>query len=271
MRRVAFVLLLAATPVAAQDSVPAPAAVPVAVPAPAPAPSYPFAVGERFDYQVKLGIFSIGRARLQVVQQDTLGGRDVFMLQMTINGRALFFTLDDTLTSWTGVRDFHSYRFRQTNNEDGKYRKWDYFIHPDSGYYRKYSQMDTTYTTVADPLDDVAFLYWVRTLPLEVGQSYTWDRYFKPDRNPVRVRVLKRQNCELPHDEKRKCLLIQPSIRSSGLLGEAADARILITDDVDRIPVEVRSNFSFGTLVLKLRGVTRGGPPAPATPPAGTP
>ncbi len=133
--------------------------------------------------------------------------------------------------------------------------------------------MDTTYTTVADPLDDVAFLYWVRTLPLVVGQSYTWDRYFKPDRNPVRVRVLKRQNCELPGDVKRKCLLIQPSIRAAGLLGEAADARIIMTDDAERIPVEVRSNFSFGTLVLKLRGVTRGGAPVPAaaTPPAGAP
>lgn len=266
MKRLAIALLLAAAPATAQDQAPAAAA-----PEPDSVPTYPFAVGERFDYQVKLGIFSVGRARLQVLQQDTMGGRDVFMLRMSINGRALFFTLDDTLTSWTGVRDFRSYRFLQTNNEDGKYRKWDYYIHPDSGYYRKFSRMDTTYTTVADPLDDVAFLYWVRTLPLVVGQSYTWDRYFRPDRNPVRVRVLKRQNCELPNDEKRKCLLVQPSIRSNGLLGEAADARILITDDVDRIPVEVRSNFSFGTLVLKLRRVTRGGAPVPvpaAVPPA---
>jgi hypothetical protein len=53
------------------------------------------------------------------------------------------------------------------------------------------------------------------------------------------------------------------------MLSEAADARILLTDDVDRIPVEVRTNFSFGTLVLKLRGVRRGGIdslPAPVTP-----
>lgn len=220
-------------------------------------------VGEAFDYQVKLGIFSVGKARLSVMRIDTIAEREAYLLRMSLNGRALFFSLDDTLTSWTGVSDFRSYRFQQLNNEDGKLRKYDYFIHPDSGIYRKFSRMDTAYTTVADPLDDVSFFYWVRTLPLVVGQSYSWDRYFRPDRNPVRIRVLKRQECELPNDEKRQCLLIAPSIRAKGLLGESSDARVLITDDAERIPVEVKTNFSFGTLTLKLRGITRAGP-APA-------
>lgn len=220
-------------------------------------------VGENFDYQVKLGIFSVGRAKLSVLAIDTIGGRDAYLLRMSLNGRALFFSLDDTLTSWTGVRDFRSYRFLQVNNEDGKIRHYDYFIHPDSGYYRRFNRMDTTYATVTEPLDDVSFFYWVRTLPLVVGQTYSWDRYFRPDRNPVRIRVLKRQECELPNDEKRQCLLIAPSIRAKGLLGESSDARVLLTDDAERIPVEVKTNFSFGTLTLKLRGITRAGP-APA-------
>jgi hypothetical protein len=240
--RLALLLLLAAAPVAAQEDT-------------LPAPTYPFGVGERFRYQVKLGLFSVGRATMEVMRTDTLRGHDVFELRFTLNGKALFFSLDDTLTSWTGVRDFRSYRFVQDNNEDGKERYRSYNIFPDSGYYRTGGRPDTTYATSVDPLDDTGFFYWVRTLPLEVGQTYTWDRYFRPDRNPVRIRVLKRENCELPGDRKRKCLLIQPSIKSRGMLSESADARILLTDDADRIPVEVRSSFSFGTLVLKLREV----------------
>jgi hypothetical protein len=254
-------LALLATPLGAQST-------------PRTAADYPFAVGERFRYQVKLGIFSVGRASMHVSAIDTIRGHEAFRLRFILNGKALFFSLDDTLTSWTGIRDFRSRRFLQLNNEDGKKRVRDYTIHPDSGYYRRGNRQDTTYATVADPLDDVAFFYWVRTLPLEVGQSYSWDRYFRPDRNPVRIRVLRRQNCELPGNEKRRCLLIQPSIRARGMLGEASNARILITDDVDRIPVEVRSSFSFGTLVLKLRGIDRAAPreveadasPRPETP-----
>lgn len=257
MRRLSALLSLAAAPLFAQSTdtvLPAPTAV-----------SYPFSVGERFNYQVKFGIFSVGRATMEIMGLDSVRGRETFQLRFTLNGRALFFSLDDTLMSWTGTHDFHTYRFLQNNNEGGKVRRRDYHVFPDSGYYRRANRMDTTYATVPHPLDDVAFFYWVRTLPLEVGKSYSWDHYFLPDRNPVRIRVLKRQRCELPHDQKRQCLLIQPTIKSSGLLSEAADARILITDDVDRIPVEVRTSFSFGTLVLKLRGVTRGGPP-PDTP-----
>jgi len=255
VKRLALALLLAAAPATAQDQ-----AQVVAAPAHDSVRTYPFSVGERFDYQVKLGIFSVGRASMEAMGLDSIRGHEAFLLRLTLNGRALFFSLDDTLTSWTGTRDFRSYRFYQNNNEDGKIRKRDFLIHPDSSYYQRANRMDTTYVSVADPLDDVAFFYWVRTLPLEVGQSYRWDRYFIPDRNPVTIRVIKRQKCELPHDEKRQCLLIQPTIKSSGLLSEAADARILLTDDVDRIPVEVRTNFSFGTLVLKLRGVRRGTP-----------
>jgi hypothetical protein len=259
VKRLALALLLTAPPATAQDQPPVVDSTPV----------YPFAMGERFDYQVKLGIFSIGRASMQAIGLDSVRGHETMQLRLTLNGKALFFSLDDTLTSWTGTRDFRSYRFYQNNNEDGKIRKRDYLIHPDSSYYQRTNRMDTTYASVPDPLDDVAFFYWVRTLPLVVGQSYSWDRYFIPDRNPVTIRVLKRQKCELPGDQKRQCLLIQPTIKSGGLLSEAADARILLTDDVDRIPVEVRTNFSFGTLVLKLRGVHRGGTdslPAPTSP-----
>ena len=250
MKRLALALFLVAPPATAQDQAPVADST----------PTYPFAMGERFDYQVKLGIFSIGRASMQALGLDSVRGHETMQLRLTLNGKALFFSLDDTLTSWTGTRDFHSYRFFQNNNEDGKIRRRDYLIHPDSAYYQRVGRPDTTYVSVSDPLDDVAFFYWVRTLPLVVGQTYRWDRYFIPDRNPVTIRVIKRQKCVLPNDEKRQCLLIQPTIKSSGMLSEAADARILLTDDVDRIPVEVRTNFSFGTLVLKLRGVRRGGP-----------
>ena len=272
MKRLALLGLFLAGPVAAQD--PAAPAAPKMLPGVHGDPRlplyqrFPFGAGERFNYQVKLGIFSVGRASMQVMAVDTVREQETFQLRFILNGRALFFSLDDTLTSWTGTRDFRTYRFHQLNNEDGKIRDRDYIIYPDSGFYRRVGRRpDTTYVTVAEPLDDVAFFYWVRTLPLEVGQSYTWDRYFLPERNPVRIRVLKRQDCELPNDVKRECLLIQPTIKSTGMLSEASDARILITDDVQRIPVEVRTNFSFGTLVLKLKQIQYA-PGTPNVPPA---
>ena len=36
-----------------------------------------------------------------------------------------------------------------------------------------------------------SFLYFLRTIPLDVGETYTFDRYFRPDRNPVTIKVLR--------------------------------------------------------------------------------
>ena len=267
MIRAALLGLAVAVPLAAQDS--APAATATVMPGPRgnawqPLTSrYPFGAGERFSYQVKLGIFSVGRATMEVMAVDTTREHETFNFRYTLNGHALFFSLDDTLTSWTGTADFLSYRFHQLNNEDGRIRDREYIIYPDSAFYRRVGRRpDTTYNTVTQPLDDVSFFYWVRTLPLEVGQTYTWDRYFLPPQNPVRIKVLKRQDCELPHGLKRRCFLIQPTIKSGGMLSEASDPRVLITDDVQRIPVEVRTSFSFGTLALKLKEISF----APGTP-----
>jgi hypothetical protein len=40
---------------------------------------------------------------------------------------------------------------------------------------------------VPEPLDDAAFLYWIRTAPLKVGERYEYRRYFRMERNPVIV------------------------------------------------------------------------------------
>ena len=44
-----------------------------------------------------------------------------------------------------------------------------------------------------DPLDELAFLYYLRTAPLKVGATYSISRYFKTGYNPVQVRVTGRE------------------------------------------------------------------------------
>ena len=65
--------------------------------------------------------------------------------------------------------------------------------------------------TVEQPLDDGAFLYFLRTIPLEVGKTYSFNRYFKPDRNPVRVTVVRRERIRIPAGEF-DAIVVQPKI-----------------------------------------------------------
>ena len=88
-----------------------------------------------------------------------------------------------------------SRRFVQDQQELGKRRQRVYELSPERKQYRR-TDPDATNETFAlgtdQPLDDVAVLYFARRLPLEVGDTYTIDRYFKAEANPIVLRVVRR-------------------------------------------------------------------------------
>jgi hypothetical protein len=93
----------------------------------------------------------------------------------------------------------------------------------------------------------------VRVTPLEVGKKYTYDRYFRKEKNPVTIEVLKREKMELPNGKKVQCLVLHPVIDTKGLFSKRSDTRIWLTDDARRLPVQVRTKFPFGTITLRLQ------------------
>jgi hypothetical protein len=238
-------LALLALPLRGQDSTRAslPAAAAVAV---------PFPVGERFTYGAKYGLFSVGRAVMEVAGIDTVRGVETVHLQFRISGGALWYHLDQTIESWVGRHDFRSRRFTSIQDERNRHRERRYEIYPDSGFYREAGR-DTTLATVADPLDDAAFLYWIRTVPLEIGERYQYARYFRPDRNPVIVEVLRRERVSVA-GRKWQAIVVRPKIpQGRGIFAERSETRIWLSDDARRIVLAIQSNFSFGQVTLKLK------------------
>ncbi|MGH7548715.1 MAG: DUF3108 domain-containing protein [Gemmatimonadales bacterium] len=215
-------------------------------------PIVPFNVGERLVYQAKYGLFNVGTATMQVAGIDSIRGVETMHFVFHIEGGALWYHLNQKLESWVGRHDFHSRRFWNQTEEKGKAWQRQFDIYPDSGFYREASR-DTTFPTVPDPLDDAAFLYWIRTVPLEMGKKYEYRRYFRPERNPVIVEVLKRERVSVA-GRKWQAIVVRPKIpRGGGIFAEKADARMWLSDDSLRIMLALQSNFSFGQVTLKLK------------------
>ena len=222
-----------------------------------PAP-VPFQVGERFEYNAKFGYFSVGTGTIEVASIDTIRGTPSYHFRFSLSAKVPFYSIQSSLESWASLRDFHSLRFRRDNLERSKRYLTSWEIFPDSGYHRQVDpQPKPPAPTPADPLDDASFLFFVRTTPLEVGKTYNFERYFRTERNPIVIKVLKREKCELPDDTKTTCLVLNPVIGEGGLFGARAQARLWITDDAQRIPVQIESRYSFGTVTLKLQRITR--------------
>ena len=241
---------------------------PAAAPPAEAEPAYPFAVGEKLIYSAKLGIVSLGEGAVEVARRDTVRGVEAFVFRFTLAGGVPFYSLDDTLESWTGVNDLLSRRFVQRQFEGGKTRFRHYEIFPDSGVYHEFKTRKTGKSSQY-PIDDAAFLYFVRVSPLEVGKTYEFDRYFRQELNPVVLKVHKREEMELPDGTKIQCLVVQPIVGEKGsLFGRQSDTRVWLTDDERRIPVQIRIRFPFGTITMRLKEMQL---PAPGSSKAAAP
>jgi hypothetical protein len=217
-----------------------------------PPAAVPFAVGERLVYAARMGVFSVGEATMEVEGLDTVRGAETVHLRFHIEGGALWYHLDQTLESWVGRADFRSRRFLNRTEEKGKHWQRDFDIFPDSGFYREAGR-DSTHPTVADPLDDAAFLYWIRTVPLKIGERYEFRRYFRVERNPVIVEVLGRDRVNVA-GHKWDAIILRPKIpNGGGIFAEKAEARLWLSDDRDRVVLGIQSRFSFGLVTLKLK------------------
>jgi hypothetical protein len=212
-----------------------------------------FEIGETLIYEAKFGFITLGSGMMNVAGIDTVRGEPALHTIFVLKGGGMIYRLHDRMDSWIGIEDFASRRFIQDFHEGGSYRRnvWDIF--PDSGYYIE-EGVDSIAETSANPLDDFAFFYFVRTVDLEVGQRYEYERYFRPDRNPVVLEVLERDTLDLPAG-RFPSIVVHPIIQGRGILAEGKEARMWISDDDRRLVVQLKVKFSFATITLRLKEI----------------
>ena len=261
--RRATVVLFAASAVQAQSTdsarrstTPAPALSPSpAAPGPQgsavrPISPPPFSVGERADYDVKFGIIHVGGGSMEVSDVQLMRGHDVWHTIFRFKGGTIFYHVNDVFESWFDQDSMASLRFAQHLEEGGKVRNRDYMIYPERSVFQLNDKPEQP--SVSNPLDDGSFLYFVRSLPLVVGETYTFDRYFNPKSNPVTIKVLRRERISVPAG-KFDAIVVQPIIKTAGIFSDRGEAQVWFSDDSARIVLQMKSKLSFGSLDLYLK------------------
>lgn len=214
----------------------------------------PFSLGERLTYGVRVGPIGRGSAVAEIRGVDTVRGRQVYHSVFTIRGSLLFFRVDDAYDSWFDPRTFVSLRYRQKIDQGPYERNRTYEIFPDRGIYLEPDKSERP--TVDQPLDDGAFLYFLRTIPLEVGKTYTFNRYFKPDRNPVMVTVARRERITVPAGTF-DAVVLEPRIKAKGIFAEKARAEVWVQDDDTRAILQMSTHMPFGTVLFQLQSIEK--------------
>ena len=207
--------------------------------------------GERSVYDVKYGAMKVGTGVMEVRGIEQVRGRPAWHTVFSLKGGIPLYRVDDRLESWIDVQSFSSLRFHKENNEGRRHRVRTIELYPERNTYR--DLRDSVEQPAAEaPLDDASFLYFVRTIPLEVGQRYDFDRYFRPERNPVTLHVLRRERITVPAGTF-ETIVVRPIIKTKGIFAEGGNAEVWLTDDDRRLVVQLKAKVSFGSITMQMR------------------
>lgn len=211
----------------------------------------PFQVGERLTYDAKLNFVNAGTATMSVEDVEPVRGHTAYHTVFSVKGHILFFHVDDHYESWFDTTDLVSLRHVQHIDETKYSTDKTYDFYPDRRVYVRNGQ---EFPSVSEPLDEGSFIYFLRSIPLVVGKTYSFDRYYHLDRNPVIVTVERREHIKVPAGEF-DALVLHPQIKSKGLFSENGQAEVWVSDDSARTILRLKSSLAFGTLYLELKQI----------------
>lgn len=212
----------------------------------------PFGPGEELRFTIDAGIWGGGSAHMRIGALDTIHGFPTLPVDFGIEGRAMggAIKLNEKFYSWLDAEGAFSRRFLKITDHGRSTKEYEFF--PMDGLVRRIDH-DTTWALPSPlPLDDLSFVYFARTIPLEVGESYTYNRYFKESGNPVILKVLRRDRVKVEAGEF-DTIVVQPIIPESNLFKEGARAEIHFSDDDRRLVVFMKvTQYWIATLTMEL-------------------
>ena len=217
----------------------------------------PFAPGDQCVYRGSGVLGRIGTGVMAVDGPEQVDGRSVYLLRFDFRGRVGPASVEDHTRSWFDPAELASIRYTKRERTpissraqdvrmDWAARRWS--SAPEGG-----GAMST-----ALPLDELSFLYFIRTLPLDDGGVYTLTRHYEAGRNPVVIRVLGRGPIRVPAGQFTAIEVVM-RVKDPARYGGEGVIHLHLTDDARRIPLRIESAVPrAGRMVLSLES-GRGG------------
>lgn len=222
-----------------------------------------FAVGEKLTFEIAYGLINAGTAKMVVADTQWVAGRPCLHVVTTAKSNAFvsaFFTVRDTVETFMDVDGLYPHYYDKRINEGGYHasRSVRYLQDENRVIYTKSRLRKDKVRTKVDTAqvppfsqDILSAFYFVRTLPLKVGQAVEVPVYGEGKFYPLQVLVHKRETIKVPAG-RFKCLLIEPVLQSEGIFKQDGRLQIWVTDDARRLPVLMKSKVAIGSIDCKL-------------------
>lgn len=217
------------------------------------APSLPFFVGEKLTYDVSIDKGAkVGKGTMWIEGPIEVRGTSTYLLRFDSRVKIALFTGVSRSSSWFDPVRKASLRFLKHERNPLTRDDVSVEMYPDE---RKWKSADgKTGDSPGDlPLDELSFIYFIRTLPLTPGATQRFDRHFDATRNPVVISVVRLETIPTPMGELRT-ILVEMRVRDPKHYKGDGLIRINFTDDQCRLPARIESTMPVvGKAVLTIK------------------
>jgi len=149
----------------------------------------PFPVGEVLDYRVNVAFGgNIGRGQMRVEGPVIERGIPTWRLVSEMQAKRAFVKATDRTTSWVDPVRFATLRFEKSERHPLSHSDEQVEMNLAAGTWRDDDGRDQALGSPL-PLDELSFLYFLRTIPLDQEGAHQFNRHFDEQRNPTLVTV----------------------------------------------------------------------------------
>lgn len=224
----------------------------------------PFGVGERMEYRARVAsVGTVGHGAMWVDGTVTVRGVSTLVLRFDMSAGFGPIKASDRTASWLDTARMTSLRFAKRERSPVTDHEEEVELYPDEALWRSAAGASGV-TPSNRSLDELSFIYFLRTLPLTPQAVYRLDRHFDAVRNPTSVTVIRRERVETPAGVFQT-ILVEMRVKDSRRYKNTGIILINLSDDARRIPVRIATSMRvLGTVVLTLEsyqppvGLSRG-------------
>jgi hypothetical protein len=219
----------------------------------ATAPAWrPFYIGERLEYAVRIsGVGLKGRGAMWTDGPEMVRGVETYVLHFGFKAKLGPVKVSDMTRSWLDPRAMASLRFVKRERHPFASHDEDVAMFPAE---KRWSAADGTSGDALTnaPLDELSFIYFLRTVPLAADSVYQFDRHFDAQRNPTTVKVVRRERLAI-RAGTFATVLVEMRVRDPARYRGEGVIRIHFSDDERRLPLRIESVLpAAGTALLTL-------------------
>jgi hypothetical protein len=192
-----------------------------------------------------------GEATMEIRNIADIGGRPCYRTTdaRTNDFFSKFFTVRDRYESYMDTKELYSLRYEKHIRE-GKFKR-DESVDFDQVAHRAIYK-DKVVPIPPRTQDVLSALYYVRALPLEVGQSISLANHTDKKNYPLIIKVHARERVKVDAGEF-DCLVVEPILRGPGIFTQKGRLMVWLTDDERRMPVLMKSKVAIGHVAAVLK------------------